>query len=281
MDYSLEKKKKQNNVKIVVPEMPRSRSMDSITKMRSIDLAKAADVALTSAPKSALVTKPAVAQNTAAMPQAKQNTHNVNTHPSEKSEKSTKSSTAPLSIFPGLPTPELATAALKSDEKPVEPRVYGAAAPEKKSRTYTMEDIKNLTTTGYIDLDPILFEYIPNGAYVRYVKKDDGSGLSFEQRFRGGGYVKFHYEKNSEKFMVLENRPGGNDKNLGYVSFIVAYNKIEKLWKKFDKDAYIELYMISNSMANKEKQIRELNAKVYKLEQMLVLLQKAIINLNK
>ena len=144
-------------------------------------------------------------------------------------------------------------------------------------RKYCDEDIKTLLSNGYIQIHPQLWDHIPIGAHVRYVKKDVGDNLDRCDRFKPGGFVRNHYtSKKGESIITIENMPGGSKyqkSNSEYISFPLDYNNIEELWKKYDKDSFIEIHLINNSLSRKNKQIEELNNSVAELTQRIKTLE--------
>jgi hypothetical protein len=135
-------------------------------------------------------------------------------------------------------------------------------------KKYTEENIQELLSEGYINVHPSLWDQIPVGAHVRYVKRDvDNSGLTHAERFKPGGYVRNHTATaEGKKLIILETRQRGRPGDPGYSSFPVAYEDIEELYKKYDKDVVIEIHLIYTSLAQKKKQIEDLEARIKKLE---------------
>lgn len=135
-------------------------------------------------------------------------------------------------------------------------------------REYTEQEIHNLLSDGYIVIHPSLWDYIPNGSHIRYVKKGDGSRST---RFRPGGFVKSHFTTSDDKkMMMIESRVGGKPGDAGYISFPIAYTDIEELWKKYDRYAFIEIHLIYSSLAQKKQQIEDLTTRVNRLESILM-----------
>jgi len=153
-------------------------------------------------------------------------------------------------------------------------KVTGGAPkkPEYKPRTYTEMDIQDMLSEGYINVHASLWDHVPVGSHVRYIKKDVAkAGLTREQRFKTGGFIRNRYTNDQgKKMLILENNPGGKVGQFGYISFPVAYEDIEELWKKYDRGAFVEIHLISMSLAQKKKQIEELNERVKKLEAALL-----------
>lgn len=135
-------------------------------------------------------------------------------------------------------------------------------------REYTEQEIHNLLSDGYIVIHPSLWDYIPNGSHIRYVKKGEGSRST---RFRPGGFVKSHFTTSDDKkMMMIESRVGGKPGDAGYISFPIAYTDIEELWKKYDRYAFIEIHLIYSSLAQKKQQIEDLTTRVNRLESILM-----------
>lgn len=151
-------------------------------------------------------------------------------------------------------------------KKPARAEKPEAATPGKK---YTDEDIHALLSDGYLSINSGLWDHIPKGSHIRYVKKDNGAGTLRTERFKPGGFVRNHFTKNEKKMLIIENRPGGTAGSQGYISFPLAYEDIEELWKKYDRDAFIEVHLITASLAQKKKQIEDLTTRVSKLEDIL------------
>lgn len=140
----------------------------------------------------------------------------------------------------------------------------------KKTHIYSEEEIRNLTSDGYIMVFPGLWDHIPKGAHIRFLKKDNGAGLSRGMRFKPGGFVRNHYvTDDGKKMMIIENKPSGKSGEFGYISFPLSYEDLEIIWKKYDHDAFIEIHLIYNSLAQKKQQIEELTSRVNRLENIL------------
>lgn len=142
----------------------------------------------------------------------------------------------------------------------------------KKGKSYTIEDIKDLTSNGYIIVTQSLWEYIPARSHVRYVK---AGNENIEKRFKPGGFVKNHFtNENGKKGLVLENKLGGKNGDAGYISFPIVFEDIEKIWKKYPYDSFIEIHLIYNSLAAKKTQLDTLAAEIASLKEELALLKK-------
>ncbi len=129
--------------------------------------------------------------------------------------------------------------------------------------TYADNEINEILV-GYIRVHSQLWDHIPSESHIRYIKRDDGAGLSERDRFKPGGFVKYHFtgknsDKNNDKMFMLESTLGG-DKCVGtnYSTYAVSYAEIETLWKKYDSSAYVEIHLIYNSLAQKKQEIETL-----------------------
>lgn len=161
----------------------------------------------------------------------------------------------------------------KASPVPTTPQVKNptpAAKSETVGKKYTEEDIQKLLSNGYISVHPALWDHIPTGAHIRYVKKDDGNKKSRAERFKPGGFVRSHFSTDEgKKMLMIETRPGGARGEPGYISFPLAYEDVDELWKKYDRYSFIEIHLIYTSLAQKKKQIEDLAARVNKLEEIL------------
>jgi hypothetical protein len=144
-----------------------------------------------------------------------------------------------------------------------------AKAPAKRAtHVYTDDEIRELTSDGYIVVIAGLWDYIPRGAHIRYQKRDDGSGKQRGVLFKPGGFVRAHIDSKG-KAMIIENKLNGKAGDPGYMSWPVAYDSIEILWKKYDYSAFVEIHLIYGSLAQKKQEVEELTARVTRLENIL------------
>jgi hypothetical protein len=143
------------------------------------------------------------------------------------------------------------------------------AVAQDNEREYSAEEINKLTSEGYIIVHPGLWDHIAPGSHVRYVRRDDGTGKSRGKRFKPGGFVRNHFiDDGGRRMFTIDNRYklGGKRAFPGQVSYSLAYDHIETLWKKYDKLSFIEIYLVHNSLAQKKQQIESLLARVEQLE---------------
>jgi hypothetical protein len=123
---------------------------------------------------------------------------------------------------------------------------------------------------GYINVHRSLWDHIPSGAHIRYIKKGDEDR---SKRFKPGGFVKNHFMSNDGvKFMMIETKPNGKPGERGYISFPISYDNIAELWKKYDRNVFIEMHLTSTSLTQKKRQIDELSLRIKKIETALNML---------
>jgi hypothetical protein len=114
-----------------------------------------------------------------------------------------------------------------------------------------------MLSNGYIAVHPQLWDFLPTGSHVRYVKKAISGDLPRCERFCPGGFVRNHFTSAGKKMLTL----GSSAQNItGGMSFPLAYDEIEELWKKYDPGAFIEIHLIRGSLAEKKTQIDSLLA---------------------
>jgi len=125
------------------------------------------------------------------------------------------------------------------------------------TKVYSEDEIRDLITGAYTSVPPDMWEFIPSGSHVRYLKR---GAEPLGERFKPGGYVRYQHEKDGKKMMILENRQGGS--GAGYASWPVAFEGVESVWKKHAPEVFVEMHMIHNSLAQKKRQLAELTAAV-------------------
>lgn len=161
-----------------------------------------------------------------------------------------------------------------SVELNLEKKVYPKKVYAEK-RVYTEEEMNELINE-CITVAPDLWEFLGNGSFIRYVRKNiEEESLDVLQRFRFGAYIKFKCtdKYTNERKFIMENIRNGEGKPK-YVVFPLKYNAIETLWKKYDESVTIELNLIHNSLEKKDVQLKELNTRLTAVENLL----KAITN---
>ena len=144
-------------------------------------------------------------------------------------------------------------------------------ATTKRGKLYTEAEINEMTSSaGYFIVHPEMWDHIATGSHIRYMKKDKGDGKSSGERFKPGGFVRNHFETDlGKKMLMIENKPHGNKDMPGYITFPIAYEDVEILWKKYDRGSFIEIHLIHQSLLQKKEQIRDLTARVEALEKRL------------
>lgn len=134
----------------------------------------------------------------------------------------------------------------------------------------TADEIKTLLADGYLQIHPQLWDRIPKGAHIRYIKRDTGAGIPEIKRFKPGGFVRNQFlGQDNEKMFMIESAIGGSKNDPAYQSFPLPYGSIDKLWKQYDRAAFIEIHLMYNSLSQKKKQIEDLTARVAKLESII------------
>lgn len=160
------------------------------------------------------------------------------------------------------------------------------SVPEKNVKTdgkkYTKEIVHELLREGYMAVHSQLWDFIPSGSHIRYIKKDVAKNTTDKfSRFKPGGFVKNHYtDPNNKKRMIIETRIGGKNGDPGYVSFPLAYEDIEDMWKKYDRNTFIETHLTHASLTLKKRQIEELENKIKRLETNQIAKDRLIEDLN-
>lgn len=130
---------------------------------------------------------------------------------------------------------------------------------------YTDDEISSLLADGYIKVPRELWDYLPVASHIRFFKVDDGTPKN--TRFRPGGYLKNHMvSTDNRKLFLIENRQGGNTRDTGYISFPMAHKDLAEVWKRYPKDSFIEIHLIYMSLAQKKKQIEDLESRLQLLE---------------
>lgn len=139
------------------------------------------------------------------------------------------------------------------------------------SRVYTEEEIASLLQS-YIIVHRSLWDHIPIGSHIRYLKKQKpGENKPIGERFKPGGFVKTHFTKNDKKFLLVGSQLSKKSLAAGkkVPTFPIAYEDIEVLWKKYDRATFVEISLMHNSLAKKDMQIKELTRRVEQLERQI------------
>ncbi len=176
----------------------------------------------------------------------------------------------PLPLITRSDTVETTASTSEGDEQASMSKTTTINKKQSAVREYSDNEIEDLLSVGYIRVHCELWEHIPVGSHVRYIRKDDGTGQSQGYRFRPGGFIKGHLiNTKGEKMMAIASRINGAKNIPGYFKYTLTYDSIETLWKKYDRAAFVEIHLIYNSLAMKKRQIDDLLARVTKLEAVL------------
>lgn len=135
-------------------------------------------------------------------------------------------------------------------------------------KKYSEEEIKKLLSCGYINVHKQLWEYIPNGAHIRYFRKGNEPR---NERFRPGGFVHCQFTSDGKKMLKIGTSPPwrnqeGNAGNANSIKFNIAYDEISEIWKKYERNAFIELHLFHTVFLQKKAHIENLESRVKKLE---------------
>lgn len=133
------------------------------------------------------------------------------------------------------------------------------------AKIYSDSEIGELLGKDYILIHPSLYDHIPIGSHVRYFVTGDGPKNT---RFRRGGFLT---ERFADADGVKRMRFGVSKFGSGPSkrSWTVPYGDLEQIWKKYCLDSYIEIHLISASLAEKKRQIEQLTANQAKLVELM------------
>lgn len=130
--------------------------------------------------------------------------------------------------------------------------------------SFTDEEINEMLANGYLSIVREMWEYIPAGSHVRFFKKGNGSP---NVRFRPGGYIKKHYlTADGKRILLMETVRGGTNSTPGYITYPMALDDLDQIWKRYPEEFYVEMHLIYNSLVRKDKQINDLLTRVTTLE---------------
>ena len=140
-----------------------------------------------------------------------------------------------------------------------------AAKPAQNSKIYySNEEITSMLANGYINIMREVWDFLPVGSHVRFFKK---AGTNRNERFRPGGYIKKHYEtSDGKKILFMETIRNGNSNMADYFTYPMAYDDLAEIWKRYPEDCFVEIHLIYGSLAKKNKQISDLEARMTALE---------------
>jgi hypothetical protein len=112
----------------------------------------------------------------------------------------------------------------------------------------------------YLFVPPDLYEYLPPGAHIICMKK--------KQEFRSGFVVK-HIRIGKELGVLIENKLNGKNQP-AYFKITVVFSDMVKIYKKYDRNTYIESKIMMDKFKDYDKQITHLNNKIKLLESKLI-----------
>ena len=118
----------------------------------------------------------------------------------------------------------------------------------------------------YLYITEPMWSKLPVGSYIKYLRKDDGTHKPVAERFKSGGYVKSHSNKDGKAIIWCESHRGGNKSLPGYLNYPVVHTAVESLWKKHNAETQIEMTLIHASLAEKSRQINDLTMRLAALE---------------
>jgi hypothetical protein len=180
------------------------------------------------------------------------------------------STPTPTKPVVGLPTPTKPVVGLPTPTKPTVTPPKHAAAPVQTNAPKIADVVKATPSNpqglrfdpgeiandlvGYHPIPRQLWHMIPEGSQVRFFKRGTGAR---EERYRPGGYIKSHNVAGGMKIMMMQTCHAIKDPN--YLVYPMRLDDLEEVWKKWPKDAFVELTIMNG-------QIRELMAEVEMLK---------------
>lgn len=120
-----------------------------------------------------------------------------------------------------------------------------------------------MLSNGYLSITRELWDFLPVGSHVRFFKKGTGSK---NERFRPGGFIKKQYVTNEGKHILLMETIRDGTNLPGYITYPMALDDIDEIWKRYPEECFIEIHLIHNSLVNKTKIINDLVARVSAIE---------------
>ena len=139
---------------------------------------------------------------------------------------------------------------------------------------YTQSEITELLQN-HFKVNPMLWDHLPVGSFIRYYKIGDEPA---EERFRFGGYIKSLFmTADGVKCLLIESRRGCAQGR--YYKYSIAMSSIEEIWKPLGGEAFIEIYMLQNSLLRKDREIAALNKTLVNLISRIEDLEKKIDNI--
>ena len=136
------------------------------------------------------------------------------------------------------------------------------------------QSMSELLGDGYFRVPKALWDYLPKGCHIRYARAGPAPII---ERFREGGFVKSHFVTDAGEHMImLESAIGGKKGDIGYHSIPIVHSEIDVIWKKYARECFVEMYIMSNMLADKKmkedainNELTALGARVETLENIL------------
>jgi hypothetical protein len=124
--------------------------------------------------------------------------------------------------------------------------------PKQPQKIYTEDEIKEKLGPDYIFVHPSLYDHIPKGDHIRFFRAGDAPK---NERFDIGAFVQgAAADENGRKYFILSKQLFGANK----ATYKLYYDVVESIYKKYHYGAYIEVHLISSSLAEKKQQIKQL-----------------------
>ena len=144
----------------------------------------------------------------------------------------------------------------------------------KNDNNYTDNEIHEMLIDGYFYVPKELWSFIPRKSHIRYFIAGNSPR---NERFRVGGFVKNHFTTSDKKMMTIESHRNIKE-DQKYVSFPLAYDDVDEIWKKYESHAYVEIHMLNQSLAVKNKRLEKLEAQNKSLNDRLTMLENILRN---
>ncbi len=149
-------------------------------------------------------------------------------------------------------------------------RKAGGPSRTHTARTWTEDEIKE-KLTGYFEVPDKYWHKVAYGTHVRYSTKEDG--------YKPGGFVvknpfdtKPQGTSNEKRFIKLQNNFDLKGKD--HVSWIIAYEDLDKLYIKADVSALMLTEMVQGTVEALNENTRKLRARTDLLESRISTLER-------
>jgi hypothetical protein len=120
-----------------------------------------------------------------------------------------------------------------------------------------------MLSNGYVNITSELWPFLPVGSHVRFFKKGPGT---INERFRPGGFIKKQYMTAEGKRILLMETIRNGTGAPGYLTYPMAMDDLEEIWKRYPEECYVEIHLIHNSLVHKNKLLNDLSSRVSALE---------------